>query len=75
MNKEGLKMVCIVWLFILYLIFGVLCAYTTFVVTEESGFSGFLTGATMTALLLIPAWYIGYQVIYKKNKDFVDGLF
>ena len=75
MNKEDLKMVCIVWLFILYLIFGVSCAYATFEVTKEVGFGGFLTGATITALLFISAWYIGYHVIYEKNKDFFHNLF
>lgn len=75
MNKEDFKMVCIVWLFILYLIFGVTCAYATFEVTKEAGFSGFLTGGTITALLLIPVWYIGYHVFYEKNKDFFHDFF
>ena len=75
MNKEDLKMVCIVCLFILYLIFGVTCAYATFEVTKEAGFSGFLTGGTITVLLLIPAWYISYHILYEKNKDFFHDLF
>ena len=75
MDKEDLKLFGVIFLFILYIIFGVSCAYATFVVTKETGFGGFLTGATLTLLLLIPAWYIGYQVIYKKNKDFVNDLF
>ena len=75
MNKEDFKMVCIVWLFILYLIFSVSCAYATFEVTKEAGFIGFFTGGTITALLLIPTWYIGYHVIYEKNKDFFHDLF
>ena len=75
MNKEDLKLFCVILLFILYVVFGVSCAYATVVVTKDAGFGGFLTGGAMTLLMLIPAWYIGYQVMYKKNKDFFHDLF
>lgn len=75
MNKEVLRLVCSICLFISYLIFGITCAYATFEVTKETGFSGFFTGTTMTLLMFVPAWYIGYHVIYEKNKDFFHDLF
>ena len=75
MNKEDLKLVCSIWLFIIYLIFGVTCAYATIEITKETGFSGFLTGATTTLLMFVPAWYIGYHVLYEKNKDFFHEFF
>lgn len=75
MNKADLKSVGSICLFISYLILGVTCAYATFEVTKETGFSGFLTGATMTLLMFVPAWHIGYHEIYAKNKNFFYGLF
>ena len=73
MNKEDWKLVGMILLFILYLVFGVSCAYATVLVTKEDGFGGFLTGATITGLLFIPAWYIGHNVIH--IKDFFNDLF
>lgn len=73
MNKEDWKLVGMILLFILYLVFGVLCAYATVIVTKEEGFCGFLTGATITSLLFIPVWYIGQNVIH--IKDFFNDLF
>jgi hypothetical protein len=67
MNKEDLKLVGSICLFISYLIFGITCAYATFEVTKETGFFGFFTGATMTLLMFIPAWHIG--------KNFFHNLF
>lgn len=37
MNKEDWKLVGMILLFILYLVFGVSCAYATVIVTKEEG--------------------------------------
>ena len=73
--KEDFKLICSVVLFVLYLFTGIACAWATGAVTREAGFEGFLTGGTITVLLMIPACYIFKHNIYEPNKKFFDNLF
>ena len=73
--KENFKLICSVVLFILYLFTGISCALATGAVTRETGFEGFLTGGTITVLLVIPACHIFKHNIYEPNKNFFDNLF
>ncbi len=73
--KEEFKLICSIVLFVLYLFTAIACAWATGAVTREVGFEGFLTGGTITVLLIIPACYIFKHNIYEPNKDIFDNLF